>query len=102
MAPSESVRAATSIPLRPIDVPAQAAACQVCAETPGTKVAADNPASGTFQLTSPVSDEAAPKGVDLSVVTVSGPGRLRVSSSDFRNSSVNCCSSGVYWYPPAF
>ena len=34
-------------------IPAQAAACHVCATTPGTNVAVLNPMVGTFQLTSP-------------------------------------------------
>src|SRR3954468_6197597 len=44
--------AATIIPLTPIVPPAQAVACQLCAGTPGTKVAATIETVGTFQLTS--------------------------------------------------
>ena len=41
--PMTRVRAATSIPFRPIVVPAHAAACHVWAATPGTNVAATIP-----------------------------------------------------------
>ena len=44
---------------KPNGAPAQAAACQVCATTPGTNVAVLKPMVGTFQLTSPTSVEAA-------------------------------------------
>jgi hypothetical protein len=39
-------------------MPVEAAACHVCAATPGTKVAAAKPMVGTFQLMSPTSVEA--------------------------------------------
>src|ERR1035438_5024626 len=45
--------AATTMPLRPMLMPAQAADCQLCAGTPGTNVAATISAIGTVQLTSP-------------------------------------------------
>jgi ketosteroid isomerase-like protein len=53
-----SAFAATIIPFCPILMPALAAACQVWATTPGTKVAVSKPIVGTFQLTSPTSVEA--------------------------------------------
>src|ERR1039457_6160267 len=53
--------AATIMPLRPMLIPAQAADCQLCAGTPGTKVAAEICAIGTVQLTSPASVEAEPR-----------------------------------------
>ncbi len=59
---STAVRAraleAMTMPSWPMVVPAEAAACQVWAATPGTKVAAPKPMVGTFQLTSPTSVEA--------------------------------------------
>src|ERR1039458_7744533 len=48
---SASVRAATSIPLRPMIIPACAVACQEWAAVPGTYVAAVKESVGTFQLT---------------------------------------------------
>ena len=54
------VLAAINIPLMPILVPPAATACQVCAEVPGTHVAALMPAVGTFQLTSPTSVDPPP------------------------------------------
>ena len=44
------VFAATIMPFRPMVSPAHAVACQLCAGTPGTKVAATTYAVGTFQL----------------------------------------------------
>src|SRR5258708_37777174 len=46
------------MPSCPMLLPAEAAACQVWAATPGTKVAVPKPMVGTFQLTSPASVEA--------------------------------------------
>ena len=50
-----SVFAATIIPFIPILVPPAATACQLCAEVPGTQVAALKPTVGTAKLTSPTS-----------------------------------------------
>ena len=55
---SAIVLAALIIPLKPISIPLQATACQLCAGTPGTQVAVESPAVGTTQLTSPTSVEA--------------------------------------------
>ena len=54
------MRAASTIPLRPMVVPPAATACQECAVVPGTKQAVVNPAVGTTQETSPTSDRARP------------------------------------------
>ena len=51
------VFAATIMPFVPIEVPPAATACQLCAEVPGTQVAARIPAVGTIQLISPTSVE---------------------------------------------
>src|SRR5258707_14112745 len=53
-----SVFAALTMPLRPIDEPAQAAFCQLCPGVPGTAVAVLRPIAGTTQLTSPASVDA--------------------------------------------
>src|SRR4051794_12819340 len=50
--------AATIMPFTPTELPAQAVACQLCAGTPGTKVAPIIDTVGTFQLTSARSVEA--------------------------------------------
>ena len=52
-----SVFAATIIPFIPMLVPPAATACQLCAELPGTHVAALKPTVGTVKLTSPTSVE---------------------------------------------
>src|ERR1039457_1926198 len=83
-------------------VPAHAAACHVCAPTPGTNVAATNCAVGTTQLTSPTSVDADPQPSDLTTCTCSGPGLLTGAPSVFCNSSANRRSSGANSYPPAF
>src|ERR1700722_19932337 len=70
MPATASVRAATTIPFRPMLVPAHAAACHVCADTPGTNVAVVNCAVGTTQLTSPASLDAEVNPSVLSVRTV--------------------------------
>ena len=70
------MRAATTMPLRPMLDPAQAAACQVWAPTPGTKVAAVICAVGTTQLTSPESLEAEADGFRLLGENFIGSGRL--------------------------
>src|SRR5450759_2916950 len=57
---STSDLAATTMPLRPMLMPAQAADCQVCGGTPGTNVAAEIWAIGRVQLTSPASVDAGP------------------------------------------
>ena len=54
------MRAARTIPLRPMLVPPAATACQECAEVPGTQQAVVNPAVGTTQETSPTSVEPVP------------------------------------------
>ena len=55
-----SVRAARTIPLRPMVVPPAATACHECAEVPGTQQAVVNPAVGTTHETSPTSVEPVP------------------------------------------
>ncbi len=45
------------MPFNPMLMPAAAAACQLCADVPGTHVAVLKPAVGTAQLTSPTSVE---------------------------------------------
>src|SRR5687767_4657431 len=50
-----STFAAIVIPLRPIELPEQATACQLWPGVPGTNVAVRNCAVGTTQLTSPTS-----------------------------------------------
>src|SRR5690349_11645502 len=100
MAPSEMVRAATSMPFRPIEDPAHAAPCHVCAPTPGTKVAVVNCTVGTTQLTSPASVDADPTPSDLSVTTLSGAGDFTGVPRVFCSSAANFCSSAVNWYPP--
>jgi hypothetical protein len=54
------VRAASTIPCRPIVVPPAATACQECADVPGTQHAAMNPAVGTTHDTSATSVEPVP------------------------------------------
>ncbi len=98
---SAIVRAATSIPFRPMLVPACAAACHECAEVPGAQVAAVNETVGTTQLTSPTSLDAGPDPSYRSAITVSGPGSFCALENVFWICSANRRSSAVYSYPPA-
>src|SRR5215217_768385 len=87
--------AATIMPLTPTVLPAQAVACQLCAGTPGTNVAAVIDTVGTVQLTSARSVDAVPTapargGCTFScepIATVGG------SVSVLRRSSANLISS---------
>src|SRR5260370_34981389 len=101
MADSASVRAATSMPLRPMLDPAHAVACQECAGVPAGYVAVVNCTVGRFQPTSPTSVEYASAPSGASVKTVSGPGLPAEPGTLFWISSPNLRSSALYSYPPA-
>src|ERR1700730_9357748 len=88
--------AATIIPLTPIEPPAHAVACQLCAGMPGTNVALVIDTVGTFQLTSARSvDAPPPPDDDRSTVSCDPSGTVGGSVSVLRICSANACSSGV-------
>jgi len=91
-----SVFAATIMPLKPMDIPVQAVACQLCPGTPGTYVAVVTWAVGTFQLMSPMSVEADPTRPTLMGSTsLCTPMGVLESTSVARIFSANASSSGV-------
>src|SRR6187399_1533195 len=97
MAVRARVLAATIMPLRPSEVPAQAADCQLWPGVPGTKVAVESWDIGTCQLTSPASVEPEDEPPRLGWISASLPrGRgSSVAANDVARAAAKAFSSAL-------